>query len=72
VEQAQKLKPGAPRIANPRSRAGVGLLRTVLKAAASPAADRVGGLANGLFSPPADAIELPTYPAPAIPAVVSS
>jgi 2-polyprenyl-6-methoxyphenol hydroxylase-like FAD-dependent oxidoreductase len=72
VEQAQKLKPGAPHIANPRSRAGVGLLRTVLKAAASPAADRVGGLANRLFSPPADAIELPTYPAPAIPAVVSS
>lgn len=71
VEQAQKLKPGAPHIANPRSRAGVGLLRTVLKAA-SPAADRVGGLANRLFSPPADAIELPTYPAPPIPAVVSS
>jgi len=42
MERAQRLNPGAAHIANPRSRAGVGLLRTVLKAAASPAADPRG------------------------------
>ena len=62
VDQAQKLPPGTPRIANPRSRAGVGVMNTVLRIAASPAAERLGGLKSKLFTPPADAIDLPTYP----------
>ena len=62
VDQAQKLPPGTPRIANPRSRAGVGVMNTVLRIAASPAAERLGGLRSKLFTPPADAIDLPTYP----------
>jgi 2-polyprenyl-6-methoxyphenol hydroxylase-like FAD-dependent oxidoreductase len=64
VERAQKLPPGAPRIANPRSRTGVAFMNSVLRIAASPAAERLGGLASRLFSPPADAITLPTYPTP--------
>ena len=64
VQRAQKLAPGAPRIANPRSRTGVRALRAALAVAASPAANRVGGFAGRLFSPPPDEIELPTYPAP--------
>lgn len=35
-EQAQKLPPGVPRIANPTSRAGVALLRSVVRAAGTP------------------------------------
>ena len=62
VERAQKLPPGAPRIANPRSRTGVAFMNSVLRIAASPAAERLGGLASKLFTPPADAIDLPTYP----------
>jgi 2-polyprenyl-6-methoxyphenol hydroxylase-like FAD-dependent oxidoreductase len=61
VDRAQKLPPGAPRIANPRSRAGVAVMNTVLRVAASRAVERVGGLASRLFSPPAGAIDLPTY-----------
>jgi hypothetical protein len=63
VGQAQKLAPGAPRIANPRSRAGVAIMNTALRLAA-PVVERVGGLASKLLAPPADAIDLPTYPAP--------
>jgi 2-polyprenyl-6-methoxyphenol hydroxylase-like FAD-dependent oxidoreductase len=62
VDQAQKLPPGTPRIANPRSRAGVAVMNTVLRLAASPAAAHLGGLAAKWFTPPADAIDLPTYP----------
>jgi 2-polyprenyl-6-methoxyphenol hydroxylase-like FAD-dependent oxidoreductase len=62
VDQAQKLPPGAPRIANPRSRTGVAVMNTVLRIAAGPAGERLGGVASKLFSPPADAIDLPTYP----------
>lgn len=61
VDQAQKLPPGTPRIANPRSRAGLATMNTVLKIAGSPAAARLGGLVSGWFTPPADAIDLPTY-----------
>lgn len=64
VDRAQKLPPGAPRIANPRSRAGVAVMKTVLRFAASPAAERVGGVASALFAPPAEAIDLPAYPLP--------
>ncbi|RZT87676.1 2-polyprenyl-6-methoxyphenol hydroxylase-like FAD-dependent oxidoreductase [Pseudonocardia sediminis] len=64
VDKAQKLPPGAPRIANPRSRAGLAVMNTVLRFAASPVAERLGALSSGLFSPPAEAIDLPTYPVP--------
>ncbi|MYW70206.1 FAD-binding monooxygenase [Streptomyces sp. SID8379] len=62
VVQAQKLPPGTPRIANPRSRAGLALMNSALKIAGSPAAARLGGLASRWFTPPADAIDLPDYP----------
>ncbi|MFF4322930.1 FAD-dependent monooxygenase [Streptomyces sp. NPDC001568] len=62
VDRAQKLPPGAPRIANPRSRAGLAAMNTVLRIAGSPAAVRLGGLASRFFTPPADAIDLPVYP----------
>jgi 2-polyprenyl-6-methoxyphenol hydroxylase-like FAD-dependent oxidoreductase len=61
VDQAQKLPPGTPRVANPRSRTGVAVMNTVLRIAASPAAARLGGVASRYFTPPADAIDLPTY-----------
>ncbi|MFJ5809671.1 FAD-dependent monooxygenase [Streptomyces sp. NPDC093093] len=62
VDQAQKLPPGTPRILNPRGRAGLATMNTVLRVVGSPAAARLGGLASKLFTPPADAIDLPTYP----------
>jgi 2-polyprenyl-6-methoxyphenol hydroxylase-like FAD-dependent oxidoreductase len=62
VDQAQKLPPGTPRIANPRTRAGVAVMNTVVRIAASPVAARLGGVASRFFTPPADAIDLPTYP----------
>jgi hypothetical protein len=37
-------------------------MNTVRRIAASPAATRLGGLTSKLFTPPADAIDLPTYP----------
>ncbi len=64
VDQAQKLPPGTPRIANPRGRTGIAVMNTVLRIAASSAVERLGGFAAKLFSPPADAIDLPTYPTP--------
>jgi hypothetical protein len=33
---------------------------------AGPVVGRVGGLASKLFAPPADAIDLPTYPMPEV------
>jgi 2-polyprenyl-6-methoxyphenol hydroxylase-like FAD-dependent oxidoreductase len=62
VDQAQKLPPGTPRIANPRSRTGVALMNTALRIAAGPVGRRLGGLSSALFTPPAEAIDLPTYP----------
>ncbi|WP_420031417.1 FAD-dependent monooxygenase [Streptomyces sp. cg28] len=64
VDQAQKLPPGTPRVANPRSRAGLATMNTVLRIAGTPTAARLGGLASRWFTPPADAINLPTYPLP--------
>ena len=54
--RAQKLPPGTPRIANPRSRAGVAAFRGALRVAS-----RLSGLQERLVSPPADALELPAY-----------
>ena len=56
VERAQKLPPGTPRLAHPRTRAGVAVLHGGLRVAS-----RVAGLGGRLFSPPADALELPEY-----------
>jgi 2-polyprenyl-6-methoxyphenol hydroxylase-like FAD-dependent oxidoreductase len=64
VEKAQDLPPGAPRIGNPRTRAERALLHTVLRLAASPLGRRIGVLAGGLFTPPADWADLPSYPRP--------
>ena len=56
VARAQKLPPGTPRIANPRSRAGVATFHGVLRVAS-----RLSGLQERLFSPPADTLDLPVY-----------
>ncbi|MGU3292477.1 FAD-dependent monooxygenase [Williamsia sp. M5A3_1d] len=65
VDQAQKLPPGTPRVANPRSRLGV----RVLNAAAGVAASKpVQSIAARFSSPPADKIDLPDYPSPVRPA----
>lgn len=58
VQQAQKLPPGTPRLANPTSRLGVAAFGFAVRIAATPL---VGRLAGGLFTPPADAIDLPDY-----------
>ena len=58
ANQAQQLPPGVPRIANPRTRAGLAALRTGLRLASIPLVGKLGG---GLFTPPADKIELPDY-----------
>lgn len=62
VTRAQQLPPGAPRIAHPRTRAGILLFNTALRIAASRPARALGGQ---LFAPPADTLELPDYDAPA-------
>lgn len=61
VERAQKLPPGTPQLAHPRTRAGVSVLRAVVRAAGSAPVQRLGGLASTLFDPPADEIDLPLY-----------
>lgn len=58
VDQAQKLPPGVPRVANPRTRAGLAAFHTGLRVASSRVASRLGAK---LFSPPADKIALPDY-----------
>ena len=58
VDQAQKLPPGVPRIANPRTRVGLAVLRVALRFASSRLAKKLG---DQLFSPPADKIDLPDY-----------
>jgi len=58
VAQAQHLPPGVPHLANPRSRAGLAAFRLGLRVAATPALGRLGGR---LFSPPADAVDLPDH-----------
>lgn len=58
VAQAQKLPPGAPRLAIPRTRAGIRVLNTSLRLASSSIAQRIG---SRFLSPPDDAIDLPDY-----------
>lgn len=56
VARAQKLPPGTPRLAIPRSRAGIAALHGVLRVVS-----RLGGLQERVFSPPADGLDLPVY-----------
>ena len=56
VTRAQKLPPGTPRIANPRTKAGIAVLHGAVRLAA-----RLPKLGLGFGSPPADAISLPDY-----------
>jgi 2-polyprenyl-6-methoxyphenol hydroxylase-like FAD-dependent oxidoreductase len=60
VDRAQKLPPGTPRLAHPRSRAGLIVLRTLLRIAGSRPARAVS---ERFSSPETDAGELPLYPA---------
>ncbi len=63
VDQAQQLPPGTPRLANPRTRAGIAGFNTILRIASTKLAQRVAGK---VFSPKAERIELPSYrPVPA-------
>lgn len=58
VDQAQKLPPGVPAIAHPRTALGLAAFRTALRLGATPV---VGRITRGLFAPPADRIDLPGY-----------
>ncbi|HEY5786591.1 MAG TPA: FAD-dependent monooxygenase [Microlunatus sp.] len=58
VDQAQQLPPGTPRLANPRTRAGIAGFNTILRIASTKIVQRV---ARKVFSPKAERIELPTY-----------
>lgn len=58
VEQAQKLPPGVPRVANPTSRAGVALFHAGVRLASTRVAGRLGAR---FTTPPADALDLPDY-----------
>lgn len=60
VDRAQKLPPGTPRLAHPRSRAGLAVVRGLLRIAGSRPARTV---AARFSSPETDAGDLPLYPA---------
>ncbi|WP_410661520.1 FAD-dependent monooxygenase [Amycolatopsis sp. lyj-112] len=58
VEQAQRVPWIAPRLAAPRTRAGIRLLGTLAGFAADP---KIGRFAARFTNPPSDAIDLPEY-----------
>jgi 2-polyprenyl-6-methoxyphenol hydroxylase-like FAD-dependent oxidoreductase len=58
VDAAQKLPPGAPRLASPRSRTGIRVLNAGLRIAASSAASR---LARRFSTPKVERFALPGY-----------
>ena len=58
--QAQHLPPFVPRVASPRTTTGIRVLNALLAVAARPQVRRLG---SKLFTPPADAIDLPEYSA---------
>lgn len=60
VDDVQTLPPGVPRVANPRSRAGVTALRLATKAAALPLVQRALG---SVFAGPGRDVTLPEFPA---------
>lgn len=59
VAQAQDVPSFAPRLASPHSRLGIRIGHSVLRLATAPG---LKGFFGKLFSPKADAIELPDYP----------
>ncbi|GAA1957252.1 FAD-dependent monooxygenase [Amycolatopsis minnesotensis] len=59
VEQAQKVSWLAPRLAAPKTRAGIRLLTAAARVATRPGAGRI---AARFTNPPSDAIDLPAYP----------
>ncbi|MDZ7931222.1 MAG: FAD-dependent monooxygenase [Rhodococcus sp. (in: high G+C Gram-positive bacteria)] len=59
VDEAQKLPPGAPRIANPKSRLGVRVFNAAVGIASS---GPVRKLASRFTSPPAEKFTLPDHP----------
>ncbi|PZG12573.1 FAD-dependent monooxygenase [Nonomuraea aridisoli] len=65
AHNAQRLVPGFPRIAHPRSRLGVRTLRAALRLATSPPVREAVHRASALFPRhPAERIDLPHYPEP--------
>jgi 2-polyprenyl-6-methoxyphenol hydroxylase-like FAD-dependent oxidoreductase len=58
VDKAQKLAPGTPRIANPRSRAGVRLLNAATRLAATPVVTRIAGKLSSLST---RSVDVPDY-----------
>ncbi|MHB9756859.1 FAD-dependent monooxygenase [Streptomyces sp. BYX5S] len=63
VTKAQKLPPGVPRLAFPRTRTGVRALHTAIGLATTPLLQRLSRTSR-FTSPPADNITLPDFPAP--------
>ncbi|TBO61392.1 FAD-binding monooxygenase [Streptomyces kasugaensis] len=61
AERAQQLRPGFPYMFYPRTRLQRSLVWAGLRAAASPLANRLVGGAGALFSPPAEALDLPDH-----------
>ncbi|WP_375424620.1 FAD-dependent monooxygenase [uncultured Friedmanniella sp.] len=59
VDKAQQLPPFTPRIAQPRTRAGIQVLNSALWLGSRPWVSRLGR--SKRLSPPADAFELPDY-----------
>ncbi|MFC3511094.1 FAD-dependent monooxygenase [Amycolatopsis halotolerans] len=59
VAQAQRVSWFAPRVAAPKTRAGIRLLTTVAGLAAHP---RISRVTARFASPPAEAVDLPSYP----------
>ena len=61
VTQTQRLPPGIPRLANPKTRLGIRVLHTVLRSATHPLVTRALGK---VIRPPADTLQLPDYASP--------
>ena len=59
VERAQKIAPGAPGLAHPRTRAGITVLRRAAALAGSRPVRALTGVLGGLGSTPAAELELP-------------
>ncbi|MFB9375606.1 FAD-dependent monooxygenase [Kineococcus gynurae] len=59
VTRGQKLPPGTPRLAHPRSRAGLAAMRAALTVAGGPVGRGLSALGARFASPPADTFQLP-------------
>ncbi len=60
VDRAQKLSPGGPRLAHPRTRAGIGILQTAMRVAGSKAVQKLA-VFDRLSKTSADTFTLPDY-----------